>query len=242
MTSPLDGVCCACLPQEALAALAEVRSRPDVEAALLDGRAWVRWTAGDEDVLRCVLPVPGAELYACRDGLWYRPGRRLPSFDVPALTGALPLHRVLTPAPFIPERPAAAPLRPEPLRLVRDDRPRPATALVCDAVALAGWADSAPNAALAALRGARWGRLVLVLGRRLPSPAGAERFWGHRVLTPLGFRSEPDWAESALCQAMRLEPEEIVWLREGRVVVVPGEALRPLSRASLRLARREGPP
>jgi hypothetical protein len=242
MPTPLDGACLASLPHDSLAALAEVRAAAGVEVALLGGRAWVRWPAGNEAVLRCVLPLPGAVLYEARDGLWYRPGARLPSFDVPAITSAQPLAQALTPAPVRPRPPDAAPLRPLSLRLVRDATPRPATALCCTAAELARWADTATSAALAAVRAAVSANVVLLVGDRLPPLADAERFWGQRVLVPLGFRPQPYWPESALSDALGLADGELALLGESGATAVLEEALRPLTRAGARLAARGATP
>ena len=93
MSSPLDDVCCASLPVEALPALADVRCLAGLEVVSLNGRAWLRWSPGSNQVLSCVLPVPGVVLYAWRDGVWFRAGARLPAFDVPAFTGCQPLSQ-----------------------------------------------------------------------------------------------------------------------------------------------------
>ena len=171
MPTPLDGVCLASLPQQSLAALAEVRDVPGVEVALVEGRAWLRWPAGKDTVLRCLLPVPGVVLYEPRDGRWYRPGAHLPSFDVPPITTSKPLAQILTPAPVQPRLPDGVPAEPLRLRLVRDETPRPTTALCCTAASLADWAETATSAALAAVRAAVSGNVILLVGRRLPAHA-----------------------------------------------------------------------
>jgi len=238
MPTPFDAVCLASLPCESLAALAEMRDAPGVMVALVGPRAWVRWPPG-KDVWRCVLPVPGALLYELRDGLWYRPGARLPSFDVPAITTTRPLSQALTPAPVQPRLPDDFAVSPLPLRLVRDPAPRPATALCCTPSVLGRWADTATSKALAAVRAAVSGRVVLLMGERLPALPGAERFCGERVLVPLGFRPEPAWPESALCEVLGLSDGELAILRDSGATAVPADALRHLTRASARLAGRE---
>jgi hypothetical protein len=124
----------------------------------------------------------------------------------------------------------------ERLRLVRDTRPQKATALFCDLHLLTRWAETATSAALAGLQGACLGNKVLVRGQHLPSLAGAERFWGSRVLIPLGFRPEPDWAESALAEALGLGSGELILLGQGSAVVVPENVMGRLCRASVRRA------
>jgi hypothetical protein len=242
MPTPLDDVCLASLPRDGLAALAEVRRVGGVAVTFAGDRAWVRWPPGRDEVLRCVLPVRGAKLFLPRDGGWSRFGSRLPAFDVPSLDAGRPLSEVLTPALFEPEPPGDTPLTPRALRLVRDDRPRPTAALLCDLAALGAWADTATTASLAAVEAARLGDRVLLLGRRLPALPGAEPFWGGGVLVPLGLRPEPAWPESALRDALGVGGDEVALLGEAGVTVVPREALRPLTRAAARLAVREEAP
>src|SRR5262245_51548946 len=141
MASLLHDVCCASLPAAALPALAEVRCVRGVRAALAGDRAWVRWEAGDEQVLGCVLPVAGVILYALRDGHWYRPGRHLPDFTFPQALDFRPLADVLTPAAVQALPAPVLSLRPLRLGLAADDRPRQTTALECDPAELARWVD-----------------------------------------------------------------------------------------------------
>jgi hypothetical protein len=241
MATPLDDVCCARLPLGALPALAPVRCLPGVGVTVDGERAWVRWAAGDGAVLRCVLPVLGVEMYVRHKGHWYRLGSRLPCSGVPDGAAAVPLDRLLVPGPVQAE----FVLRPEPrtvtLRLVRDARLRSATALRCDLSALANWLDRATSARLAALRAARSGGQVLLLGHRLPPLADGERFWGERLLVPLGHRPEPGLPERALCEALGVSDDQIALLGADGFEVLPRDAFGPLTRAGVRLALRERP-
>jgi hypothetical protein len=236
VTAALDEVCCVSLPPGVLPALAGLRSRAGVRAREVGGRVWVWWPAGDEAVLRRVLPLPGAEFFARRDGLWYRPGRRLPSSGVPAEASALPLAAVLSPAPVTPQLAQARPA-PVGLTVVRDGRPRPATALLCELSEMVRWADAATTRQLTALEAARCGGRVLLRGGRLPAVAG-ERWWGRSVLVRLGFRPEPELPEAVLASALGLTEGSAALLRAGGVEVVPASAFGPTSRAAVRLAAR----
>jgi hypothetical protein len=240
MTSPFQDICLACLPRDRLAELAEIRCVPGVRVALASDRAWARFEAGDERVVRRVLPIAGVRLYARRDGSWFAHGQHLPAFEVPENLDDQPLHQVLTPAPV---QPVAAPpptLRPLPLTLVADDRPRPTSGMTCDLAGLAAWADTVPTVRLATLRAAHHQGRVFLLGQRLPLLASGERFWGQRVLVPVGQRLEPALPEGAIGAALGLLPEEILILRADKAEIVAREALQPLTRAGLRLALREG--
>jgi len=244
MTTPMNEVCCASFAAGALAVLADLRARDDIKASVAGGRAWVRWPAGDDNVLLRVLAVEGVELYARRGDRWHRFGAALPAFDFPEGLEFRPLHAILFPAPVMPV-PAGEALRgltpPARLALVLapDARPRPASALTCTAAELARWADGTPAARLAALEAAWCKGRVLVLGARLPPLASGRRYWGEAVLVPLGFRPEPDLPPGAVRDALGLTAEELLLLDEGSAEVVPRSALRPLTRARARLAARE---
>jgi hypothetical protein len=236
----LDRACAASLPAGELVALADLRGATEIRVILSGDRAWVRWKPGDEGVLRRVLAVPGVELYDRRDGAWYPHGRSLPAFGVPLDSGEmLTLDRAITPLPFRPIMPGQSALEPLPLRLVRDDRARPATALRCRLVELSDWVDSATTAQLSDLLAAREGERVMLLGQRLPTIGDGEKFWGDRVLTPLGFRPEPDLPESALLGALGVDEGDLLVIEDIGCEVVPREAFHPLSRAGLRLALAE---
>jgi hypothetical protein len=240
MNELLRDVSCASLPATALAVLADVRCVPNVRVALVGDRAWVHWPPGDEAVLRRVLPVAGAELYVRRDGLWHRPGQALPVFGLPFDAPTQPLDRVLTPAPLQAEASPPQQLRPTRLRLLRDDRPRAATALLCAQTEVMCWADRATTAQLTALRAARCGESVVLLGHPLPPLARSERFWGADLLMPLGCRLEPALPESAVRRALGVPADELLLVRHGGVEIIPGDALQPLTRAGVRLTAEEG--
>jgi hypothetical protein len=234
----LDDVCCASLAPEALPGLAGLRTHQEVRTRRVDGRLWLWWPAGDAEVLSRVLPLPGVELFARRDGAWFRAGHRLPTAQVPAEDGARTLLSELVPTPVVPRvaRYAAAPVR---LALVRDRRPRRATALLCPVCEFAARADAATSHQLEQLQAARRGENVLLRGERLPPFSGGVRWWGHSILVPLGFRPEPDLAEGILLDAFGLNDENVVLLTEAGVERIPRAAFGPVSRAGIRLAARE---
>jgi hypothetical protein len=241
MPAPLHDVCCDALPAAALSMLAGLRTRDDVRVLLREGRAWVFWPAGEDEVLRRVLPVPGAALFARRGEHWYAPGSSLPAFDVPDADDAQALLTLLTPAPLLPEISPPAALEAPTLTLVRDDRPRATTALCCRPAELARWAEWATTRQLTSLEAARCGDRVLLRGERLPLLPGGERYWGTTVLVPLGFRPQPDLAEALLRAALGLDDAELALLGADGVEVVPRDSLRPLHRAEARrVAEKEG--
>lgn len=238
MRQGVEQIECASLPASRLAVLADLRREPGVTVTLWGDRAWVRWDRASAVVLDRVRPIVGAELYARRDGLWYRLGHRLPAFGLPVDNGdGMPLHRVVSPLPVRPVPPGTGTIRPVELALVLDDTERPATALECAIGVLGRWAEMAPTAWLGPLQAARSGDRVLVRGRPLPPLAGGRRFWGRTVLTPLGLRPEPDLPEPALRAALGVGEDGLLVLTTDGAEVVPLGAFRPVTRAGIRLAR-----
>ncbi len=215
--------------------LADLRVRGEVRVRLDGATAWLHWPAGDRAVLLRVLALRGAEVFERRGGHWYRPGRRLPSFEVPGDEETRPLAALLVPAAVQAEARAAT-LTPLQVTLVRNDHPRPASALCCPVADFAAWVEGATSRQLAGLQAA-WcpAGPVLLLGERLPPLAAGERFWGRSLLLPLGFRAEPDLGEDALREALGLGGDVGLLTAEG-LEVVARSAFGPVTRAGVRLA------
>jgi hypothetical protein len=232
-----DFFCAARLPAPALATLADLRRESGI-GVIADGQhAWIRWEAGDRRLALRLMAIPGAELFALRDGLWYPAGGRLPRFGLPLdAAEAISLHVAVTPRPVHPEAPGPTAPRPTALGLARDDRARPASALLCPLADLGRWADTATTAQIESLSAALCGDCAILRGRALPPIAQAERFWGRSVLTPLGFRPDPNLSERAILGALRVGEDELLLLNPDAFELVPRDALAPLTRASVRLA------
>jgi hypothetical protein len=236
MAASLSDICCASFPAKFLAALADVRCVPGVRVALTSERTWLRWDNADERVLRAVLPIPGVKLYVQRDGNWFRHGHHLLALEVLADLVYRPLHEVLTPAPVLPLPPPTWEGRPMGLTLVPDGEPHATTALMCNREALLTWADGVPAARLVELHAAHRGEQVLLLGGRQPLLPVGERFWGERVLVPIGFRLEPRLTEGVVCQALGLIEDQLLLMRAENSEILFRSSFQPLTRAGLRLA------
>jgi len=211
-------------------------------SVLDDGdHAWVFWEAGDDRVLRAILPAEGGELFERRGEHWHRAGHRLPSFGLVPAGEPVALARAITPEPFTAELPGGASARPARLGLDRDARPRPTSAALCPLVELVRWADSATSSELEAIRGAVSGDLGAAPGPDAPPPGrvGA-RYWGRRVLVPIGHSPRPPLPEAALLEALGASEQEVLRLVPGpdgpTVEAIPLDAFRPLTRAGVRLA------
>lgn len=238
---PLQDVCCASVPLDALAALGDVRDVAGVTVALADGRAYVHWEPGEDRLLRAVLPLTGVELFVEREGTWFRHGQHLPAFDFPAATQRWPLYAVVTPRPVQPQQVVAWSGQAVKLTLVAERRPRPASALRCTLAELARWADTVSAVRLAQVRAGHCGKRLLLLGQ-LPPLAVEERFWGQGVLCPLGHRPEPDWPPGALRQALGIGADELLLLTAAGAEVVPQQGLQPLTREQIHLALEDAAP
>jgi hypothetical protein len=108
----------------------------------------------------------------------------------------------------------------------------------CGLKALSAWAETIPSSRFATLRAALAGDAVMLIGPRLPTIAEGERYWGTRVLIPLGFRAEPDLPDDAIRRALGVAAEDILLLAPRGYEVIPGRVFRPLTRAGIRLAER----
>ena len=232
---PWRSVSAARLPREHLTALAAVRNYADVRVRLADETAWVNWPTGRNEVIRCLLPVPGVVFFTRRAEGWVRFGCLVPTDDAPPDGEGKPIAEVLVPARFEPLAPDEVVPTPVVLTVARGGAPRPATALVCTLTELANWADSATTGELARVRAARSGERVVVLGERLPTIPSALRFWGREVLVPIGFRPEPDLPTAALLSAAGVTTDEFLLLDETGADVIPRAAFEPLTRAGVRL-------
>jgi MoxR-vWA-beta-propeller ternary system domain bpX2 len=238
--TPLENVTCARFPASSLAALAGLRRFEGV-SILADGdRSWAFWE-GDDRILRALFPIEGIEFFEHREGAWFRLGRRLPCFEVPESGQAVAIDRAIFPGPFPVVDPAEASPIPATLSLVREGRQRPSTAAICPLVELGHWIDSAPSNEIEAVRGAILGDLALLLGPGLPLWPGSIRYWGERVLVPIGFQVRPNLPEAAIIESLGGSGLELFRFVEGEkaaVELIPLDAFRPLSRAGARLALR----
>jgi len=240
MSSPLEHVSCARMPAEGLSWLAELRCAPDITVWRAGEYFWLRWPAGSDEIVDRMLAVPGVELFEQRGTTWYRRGEHLPAFDVPAKLDGTQLHQVLFPAPLAltPQCVSSSNGRTAPMqmRLVPEELRHPTTAFLCELEALARWAENATTAELSALRAVRWRSEALVRGANPPAIEHSKRFWGKRVLVPLGLRPDPPLPESALRAALNVANDQIVLLLPDGAEVIAEDLFQPLTRAALRMA------
>jgi len=223
-----------------LSRLGPLRGAPGLTVRMDGQTGWVRWHSADAAVVMALLPAPGAQFFERRDGQWLPCGKLIAADNIPQ-DGFVPLEGVLVPQAAHRQPVVPATIAPVRFDTVRSAQLRACTAVVCTPAAVANWAALAPDAEIARLAACRSGGLVLVIGDNPPMLAGGERFWGDRVLLPLGWRAQPDLPESSLCEAAGVGTDEILLWRNG-ANFVPRKSLVALTRAAARLGAREGQP
>jgi hypothetical protein len=234
------------VPAGHLAVLAALRGRAAIRVAddPASGLVWVRWEPGDEAVEAALRAVPGVEFFDAAEGSWRRRGSRLPSgLAPPGPENMAPLPGLIAPAVISAEA-ARADWRVSALRLVPDDVVRPATAVLTTPADLLDWAAAAPTAEIERFLAAGSAGRLLLIGRNPPWVEGV-RFWGARLLVPLGWRVDPAFPEDHLAGAIGVAEGEIALIRSDgqeriRVEIVPLEAIQPLTRHGLRRAAGAG--
>lgn len=235
---PWAAVSAARLPAGAVGALGPVRDRPDVRVHVSGAVAWVRWPAGQPDVVRCLLPVAGVEFFVQRGGAWFPFGRRVPTADRPPDGEGVSVAAAVFPARLHPIPPDDEARRPLALTVVRGGGPQPVTALACPVADLTAWADTATSAEIEAVTAARSGPRAVLRGLTLPAIPSAVRYWGTDFLVPVGYRPDPDLPPAALRAAVGATAGELVLLDAAGVTVIPAAAFAKLTRASVRLGLR----
>jgi hypothetical protein len=238
MPDPLADVCLARISAAALPLLAAVRTAPGVRAWRERDSVWLHWDAGDDTIVRCLLPIAGVELFARRGDHWFRPGHSLPSFDVPDPIEGQALSWLVIPASLKQVATTAPTPLPVRFHLTANGLPRPTTALRCTVSELAKWAGEATTRQLKVVRGAMCEGHAVLLGGKLPMLPGATRFWGRSVFVPIGYCPEPSLPESALREALHLAAHELALLDADGIDIIDQSVFAPLSRAAARLAQR----
>lgn len=199
------------LPAAHLAALAEVRDRTGLQAALEGEQVWVDLQGVSASTLGRLKPIPRIEFFLReQSGLLRKTGSRLAVDALPALQWQ-PLHELLS-IELPPPRFASTVRGRSPLRLVRDDRPRASSAILTTLGVLADYVDGAPAIRLSPLRfaAAEDGR-VLIVGQPVP-PLEGEHYW---VSGEIAVRS--GWRLAPVCDPVVLQ--ELVQLSAGDVAL-----------------------
>jgi MoxR-vWA-beta-propeller ternary system domain bpX2 len=227
------------LPAAALGRLAALRCQPGVQVALHDRDLWIRWEPSQDAIALALLPLAGCQLFGRKEGHWYAWGHALPAFEVPESLRFRPLFQVIFPAPMQPVTPDPSALVRTTLRLVADTTYRATQAMQCPLDLFRAWADAVPGCVLARYQGAVKKTCLFVLGKKLPWLASGERFWGHRVLVPIGYRTDPLLAEADLLKAAGVAETDLLVLRPAGCEIVATDRFTFLSHAALRLSNRE---
>lgn len=232
-TSSLADCRAARLPKDALAALAPLRRAHGIRIVERADEAWAVWDGEMPSIVAALLPTPGVTLFTRHADEWRPLGTALPAFDTPTGDGS-GLDRALLPVPVCPVPPPQFAGRRIAVALSACSRPRPTSALRVSTREILTWADTATTRQIAALEGIVHGGTAWLRGAALPALAGAERFWGERLLVPLGLRPDPDWPEGALRAAAVVDDDEILVLTPAGPEALPAAAFKALTRAAIR--------
>lgn len=237
--SPWKEVNAARIPWVELAALGSLRVQPDVLVNKDGDFAWVRWGKNPKPVIDCLLGVPRV-LFFCQKGAdWIPYGRTLPTGIKPPREMGDPVSVHLSPIPPQFSLEASEPVTPLPWRLVRGGTEQPVIAQVCSLENLAKWAQTATTIEIESCLGLCFQDRALLRGQHMPSITGAQRLWGNRVWIPLGWVMEPLLTEEVLLDALKVDPQEIVWCQEKSLELVSLGDFAPLTRAGIKLAYEE---
>jgi len=223
------------MPLPYLTALASLRRLSSVRVVESPLDAWIFWDGEMPSVVRALLPAPRVVLYTPDAGNWRPFGSALPDFTAPISTQAIALDRAILPTTLAPTPPPTALMgKRVVVSIVPSDRPEPVSAVRCSVNAFRNWIDGATSLEIRSLQAAICGGLVWLRGERLPPLPGVERFWGRRVWTLIGQRPNPDWPENVLRSAANIDDAEILVLTATGPEAIPEEALRPVTRSSVR--------
>lgn len=237
MKSPSNGMdqCRAArVPKTALAALAPLRQLTGVQIVEAADEAWIVWEGNMPALIGSLLPASGVVLYR-RDEQNWRPIRdALPDFAVPFEGPPVAISRAVLPGKVLPSAPPDQRFGRVDVKLVPSAQPRPVTAIRCVAHRLLCWAEKATSLEIGEVSGAVCGETVWLRGKSLPFLPESARFWGELVLTPVGFRPDPDWPEGPLRQAAQVNDDEILVLSPNGPEALPASAFQPLTRAAVR--------
>lgn len=234
------------IPKSRLDELAHLRHRSDLRVRLEIEFVWLAWETPDPAIVTTLLPIVGAALYEPRPGGWFEPAGVLPVRGMPDLDLAdtRPLDRVILPAmptPTLSQPPLAGRIT---IRLVRDEVPRVTSGVRAPLLEVLAWASTVPEARFdgltAAVRRQPDRLAVLVRGTRLPDVRNGSRFWGERVLIPLGWRTDPPLSEPLLRTVSQAADEELLVWEAGGAEAIPDSAFSRLTLAGLRLAAEVG--
>ncbi len=261
MTADWKDVRCASIPVVDLPVLADLRGRALIRVSIAGDRAWVWWRAESdmlrEILVRRILPLSGAEVFAERGGSWYRLGRHLPAFLVPIGDGqaGVLLERLILPAPIDAAAPRGELPGPLCVRVVRDGRGfnRPASALRAPLDVLRAWAEQATSAQLTRLQGGleritgscRVGRRRTTRGTGarnfgiVASVAADQTLLGKRRARPSGLPRRAQPPGTGTGTGAGAGALDLAVLEEDGFELVARNVFKQLSRAAIRLAWEE---
>jgi hypothetical protein len=230
------------IPLASLKSLAHLRHRSDITVSLDDhGNAWIHWlqSAIAEEVMLALRPLTDVSFYYREANTWYTRGSGFPAKITPPNQPGLALAKLLFPEKMTsqsPENKAFARITPV---LSRGGQTCPASAMRLPFASLHAWVNHATSAQIHALHGVYEADQVWLLGQHLPAASQGMRFYGERLLLPLGYQLQPMLpVESSLALVNASERDVVFWSHD-EIRVIPREEFAPLTRAGVRQVCRK---
>jgi len=178
------------LAQKDIDALGYIRCRPQAQAAVQEGRIWLRGIFAKEQPEVKIRQLPAQRTYRLGDGnLLFLPGGLTPVGELPKLpwqplTEFLPVELPVSALPAVVQRRVS-------LRVIPSGRVEQGAALLAEWPVWATYADTAPAGRLRRLRFAASAQgKALILGDVLPPVPGREYWMRDGILLPGGFDFE----------------------------------------------------
>lgn len=239
MSERLGGPWAASLPASSAHSVARLRLESGIRAAIDADTLWLRGERDDDAIRAAVTQVAPTTIYAIgSDGMLTRAGDRLPSLPLPDLswTPVAEFVQVHMPRSLL----AGTVEEHATLTLAPSDHPRPANALLTSLSGFATWADDAPDFRFRPLRYAVSGDRVLVIGEPVPSIDGLRLYEADGLCIPCGFDLEPPVDAASVRTILALAAGDLALFESDRWHLIPGDALVPVSRSSVRLTAKRG--
>lgn len=246
-----DGFCMASvgLSDQALRSLSHLRAQSDLLAHHAEGRIWLRWPARLRSITQLIQALTDAKLLHPRAWGWCE-GSSGFAVETPDLTIFQPLAVVIHPQ-ALPEGdgahrsnlPAAAKVE---LSIIPSTQQHPASAVLLPLTRLYALLRATPETLWKHL-GVAWHKQQALVrtsvGQALRldvPPQNSQRFWGERVLVPLGWQLSVDAAEPVTLRLIGAKANEIALVQHKGISLIPEACFAPASRAGLRLAIQGG--
>lgn len=216
--------------------LGHIRHWDTLKGALSGSTLWIKGIMPAEADSIAIQAIPYIKLYYQKEGLLFAKGSLLPAKKLPSALLWSPLNTML---------PAALPplnhnyfgiSQKVDVKLVQSAMEQEPVALLVTKDEAAAYIESAPKVRLQRLLWAGIDDKVVLVGTPL-LPVAGKAFWQQEnMLLPAGYALELPVLAKAMKKMLDPKGEHVIlWQQDGRYVLVPTDALKPLSISSFRL-------